>query len=137
MKSDWLNTIMTLLILLTAVTAGFCVHFWVGIFISITILVWSLVVVPSKNKKIMAIKRIENLERLSELFQQQANLESLKLPIRKKTNIKLSITMSVDGNIGSVCIKDLEPKQVLDMLNSILSVNKKLISDFIKENTNG
>lgn len=85
----------------------------------------------------MAIKRIENLERLSELFQQQANLESLKLPIRKKTNIKLSITMSVDGNIGSVCIKDLEPKQVLDMLNSILSVNKKLISDFIKENTNG
>lgn len=129
MKSEWLDTIMVLLILLAAVTAGFCVHFWVGIFISITILVWALVVAPSKNKKIMAIKRIENLERLSELFQQQANLESLKLPIRKKTNIKLSITMSVDGNIGSVCIKDLGPKQALDMLNSILSVNEKTIHE--------
>ena len=89
MKSEWLDTIMVLLILLAAVTAGFCVHLWVGIFISITILVWALVVAPSKNKKIMAIKRIENLERLSELFQQQANLESLKLPIRKKNKYKI------------------------------------------------
>lgn len=37
--------------------------------------------------------------------------------------------MSVDGNIGSVCIKDLGPKQALDMLNSILSVNEKTIHE--------
>ena len=129
MKSDWLDTIMTLLILLAAVTAGFCVHFWVGIFISITILVWGLVVVPSKNKKIMAIKRIENLKRLSELFKQQSDIERLKSVVKKESSIVFSLTMFIDGKMGSANGIILSPEQTLDVLNSLSSASEKGIHE--------
>lgn len=84
----------------------------------------------------MTLKEIESLRRLSELLKQQADIGTLKLLVKKNSNVLINLSMAIDGNMGSVSIAGLSPNQTLDMLNYISSVNENTISKF-KKNTNG
>lgn len=84
----------------------------------------------------MTLKEIESLRKLSELLKQQADIGTLKLLVKKNSNVLINLSMAIDGNMGSVSIAGLSPNQTLDMLNYISSVNENTISEF-KKNTNG
>ena len=129
MKSDWLDTIMTSSILFMAVLAGFYARFLCGILISIMNFIWALRATYPKNKRIMDKERIENLKRLSELFKQQSDIERLKSVVKKESSIVFSLTMFIDGKMGSANGITLSPEQALDVLNSLSSANKKIIHE--------
>lgn len=84
----------------------------------------------------MALKEIEPSRELSESLRQQADIGTLKLPVKKNSNVLVNLSMAIDGNMGSVSIAGLSPDQTLDMLDYISSVNENTISEF-KKNTNG
>jgi hypothetical protein len=79
---------------------------------------------------IMTLKEIENLKKISELLKRQADIDTLKLLVKKDSNVLINLSMAIDGNMGSVSITDLSPNQTLDMLNYISNVNKNKISEF-------
>ena len=79
---------------------------------------------------IMTLKEIENLKKISELLKRQADIDTLKLLVKKDSNVLINLSMAIDGNVGSVSITDLSPNQTLDMLNYISNVNKNKISEF-------
>lgn len=81
----------------------------------------------------MTLKEIESLRRLSELLKQQADIDTLKLLVKKNSNVLINLGMAIDGNMGSVSIAGLSPNQTLDMLNYISSVNENTISEFKKK----
>lgn len=72
----------------------------------------------------MTLKEIENLKKISELLKRQADIDTLKLLVKKDSNVLINLSMAIDGNMGSVSITDLSPNQTLDMLNYISNVNK-------------
>lgn len=78
----------------------------------------------------MTLKEIENLKKISELLKRQADIDTLKLLVKKNSNVLINLSMAIDGNMGSVSITDLSPNQTLDMLNYISNVNKNKISEF-------
>lgn len=78
----------------------------------------------------MTLKEIENLKKISELLKRQADIDTLKLLVKKDSNVLINLSMAIDGNMGSVSITDLSPNQTLDMLNYISNVNKNKISEF-------
>ena len=78
----------------------------------------------------MTLKEIENLKKISELLKRQADIDTLKLLVKKDSNVLINLSMAIDGNMGSVSITDLRPNQTLDMLNYISNVNKNKISEF-------
>lgn len=78
----------------------------------------------------MTLKKIENLKKISELLKRQADIDTLKLLVKKDSNVLINLSMAIDGNMGSVSITDLSPNQTLDMLNYISNVNKNKISEF-------
>lgn len=78
----------------------------------------------------MTLKEIESLRKLSELLKQQADIGTLKLLVKKNSNVLINLSMAIDGNMGSVSIAGLSPNQTLDMLNYISSVNENTISEF-------
>lgn len=80
----------------------------------------------------MTLKEIESLRKLSELLKQQADIGTLKLLVKKNSNVLINLSMAIDGNMGSVSIAGLSPNQTLDMLNYISSVNENTISEFKK-----
>lgn len=65
----------------------------------------------------MTLKEIENLKKISELLKRQADIDTLKLLVKKDSNVLINLSMAIDGNMGSVSITDLSPNQTLDMLN--------------------
>lgn len=77
----------------------------------------------------MTLKEIENLKRLSELLKQQADIERLKSVVKKKSSIVFSLTMFIDGKMGSANGITLSLEQALDVLNSLSSANKKIIHE--------
>lgn len=79
---------------------------------------------------ITTLKEIENLKKISELLKRQADIDTLKLLVKKDSNVLINLSMAIDGNMGSVSITDLSPNQTLDMLNYISNVNKNKISEF-------
>lgn len=81
----------------------------------------------------MTLKEIESLIKLSELLKQQADIGTLKLLVKKNSNVLINLSMAIDGNMGSVSIAGLSPNQTLDMLNYISSVNENTISEFKKK----
>jgi hypothetical protein len=81
----------------------------------------------------MTLKEIESLRKLSELLKQQADIGTLKLLVKKNSNVLINLSMAIDGNMGSVSIAGLSPNQTLDMLNYISSVNENTISEFKKK----
>lgn len=81
----------------------------------------------------MTLKEIESLRRLSELLKQQADIGTLKLLVKKNSNVLINLSMAIDRNMGSVSIAGLSPNQTLDMLNYISSVNENTISEFKKK----
>lgn len=78
----------------------------------------------------MTLKEIENLKKISELLKRQADIDTLRLLVKKDSNVLINLSMAIDGNMGSVSITDLSPNQTLDMLNYISNVNKNKISEF-------
>lgn len=78
----------------------------------------------------MTLKEIENFKKISELLKRQADIDTLKLLVKKDSNVLINLSMAIDGNMGSVSITDLSPNQTLDMLNYISNVNKNKISEF-------
>lgn len=78
----------------------------------------------------MTLKEIGNLKKISELLKRQADIDTLKLLVKKNSNVLINLSMAIDGNMGSVSITDLSPNQTLDMLNYISNVNKNKISEF-------
>lgn len=78
----------------------------------------------------MTLKEIENLKKISELLKRQADIDTLKLLVKKDSNVLINLSMAIDGNMGSVSITDLSPNQTLDILNYISNVNKNKISEF-------
>lgn len=78
----------------------------------------------------MTLEEIGRLSRLSRLLKQQADIESLKLPIKGKSNVHLDLIMYVDGRIDSINIADLNANQIFDIINYISSTNEKIINEF-------
>lgn len=64
------------------------------------------------------------------MLKRQADIDTLKLLVKKDSNVLINLSMAIDGNMGSVSITDLSPNQTLDMLNYISNVNKNKISEF-------
>lgn len=64
------------------------------------------------------------------MLKRQADIDTLKLLVKKDSNVLINLSMAIDGNMGSVSITDLSPNQTLDILNYISNVNKNKISEF-------
>lgn len=80
----------------------------------------------------MPIDKIEGLEDLSRVIKHQASIKMLKILIEGDSQVLIKLNISVSGvrkDIGSVSFTDLTRKQTLDMLDSLLSVNKKIIHE--------
>jgi len=77
----------------------------------------------------MTLEEIGRLSRLSRLLKQQADIESLKLPIKEKSNVYLDLIMHVDGRTDSINISGLSANQILDIINYISSASEKEIHE--------
>lgn len=80
----------------------------------------------------MPIDKIEGLEDLSRAIKHQASIKMLKNLIEGDSQVLIKLNISVSGvrkDIGSVSFTDLTRKQTLDMIDSLLSVNKKIIHE--------
>lgn len=77
----------------------------------------------------MTLNKIESLGRLSELLKQQSDIERLKSVVKKESSIVFSLTMFIDGKMGSANGIMLSPEQTLDVLNSLSSASEKRIHE--------
>lgn len=77
----------------------------------------------------MTLKEIESLRRLSELLKQQSDIERLKSVVKKESSIVFSLTMFIDGEMGSANGIMLSPEQTFGILNYLSSVSEKEIHE--------
>lgn len=80
----------------------------------------------------ITMDKIEKLEGLSRAINHQARLKRLEILVENNPQELINLNISVEGNrkcIGYANLKELSTKQMLDMLNSLLATNEKIINE--------
>lgn len=76
--------------------------------------------------------KIERLGSLSRAIDHQVRLKMLKVSLENNPQVLFDLKIFVEGDrecIGSAGLKGLSPSQILDMLNSLLATNEKIINE--------
>lgn len=76
--------------------------------------------------------KIERLGSLSRAIDHQVRLKMLKVSLENNPQVLFDLKIFVEGDrecIGSANLKGLSMKQILNMFNSLLATNEKIINE--------